>query len=205
MPKQVRLRRGTTAQHATFTGAEGEVTFDTTKKCLVLHDGVTAGGQPVDGFVRLDPGAPLSSQEVRTCLAVTGGDSDTDSFSVVHPARFASQVIVDSDLVGRRVQVQQESLLYAPTLNVDFATFGLKRIDLTGDLSLTATNMMNGRSVMVRLKSDSAAHALSFPPAWRWLGSAAPTALAADKLALLWLWCFGPGESDVMARYLVES
>ena len=29
MPKQVRLRRGTTAQHATFTGAEAEVTFDT--------------------------------------------------------------------------------------------------------------------------------------------------------------------------------
>ena len=39
MPKQVRLRRGTTAQHVTFTGADGEVTVDTTKKVLVVHDG----------------------------------------------------------------------------------------------------------------------------------------------------------------------
>src|SRR6202795_4572016 len=47
MPKQVKLRRGTTAQHATFTGALGEVTVDTTKKTLVCHDGATAGGFPI--------------------------------------------------------------------------------------------------------------------------------------------------------------
>ena len=47
MPKQVRLRRGTNAQHATFAGALGEVTFDTTKKTLICHDGVTAGGFPL--------------------------------------------------------------------------------------------------------------------------------------------------------------
>ena len=51
-----RLRRGTTAQHSAFTGAEGELTFDTTKKVLVIHDGVTAGGKPVDGFAKLNPG-----------------------------------------------------------------------------------------------------------------------------------------------------
>ena len=39
-------RRGTTVEHATFTGADGEVTVDTTKKTLVVHDGVTAGGVP---------------------------------------------------------------------------------------------------------------------------------------------------------------
>lgn len=41
---QVQLRQGTTAQHATFTGAEGELTYNTSKKSLVLHDGITAGG-----------------------------------------------------------------------------------------------------------------------------------------------------------------
>ena len=44
MPKQVRLRRGTTAQHAAFTGALGEVTMDTTRNTLVCHDGATPGG-----------------------------------------------------------------------------------------------------------------------------------------------------------------
>ncbi len=47
MPKQVRFRRGTTAQHATFTGALGEVTFDTERKSLVCHAGATAGGFPL--------------------------------------------------------------------------------------------------------------------------------------------------------------
>src|SRR5437870_5580891 len=44
MPKKVQLRRGTTAQHATFTGAQGELTFDTDKNVVVAHDGATAGG-----------------------------------------------------------------------------------------------------------------------------------------------------------------
>lgn len=47
MSTQLKLRRGTTAQHSTFTGAEGEVTVDTTKDTLVVHDGTTAGGKPV--------------------------------------------------------------------------------------------------------------------------------------------------------------
>lgn len=47
MSKQLKLRRGTTAQHSTFTGASGEVTVDTDKKTLVVHDGTTAGGNPV--------------------------------------------------------------------------------------------------------------------------------------------------------------
>jgi hypothetical protein len=41
---QVQLRRGTTAQHSSFTGAQGELTVDTDKNALVLHDGATAGG-----------------------------------------------------------------------------------------------------------------------------------------------------------------
>jgi len=42
---QVQLRRGTTAQHAVYTGPQGEVTVDTDKNALVLHDGATAGGK----------------------------------------------------------------------------------------------------------------------------------------------------------------
>lgn len=47
MATQLQLRKGTTAEHSTFVGADGEVTVDTTKKALVLHDGVTAGGKPL--------------------------------------------------------------------------------------------------------------------------------------------------------------
>ena len=47
MAKLLKLRRGTTTQHNSFTGAEGEVTVDTDKETLVVHDGSTAGGHPV--------------------------------------------------------------------------------------------------------------------------------------------------------------
>ena len=47
MAKLLKLRRGTTTQHSSFTGAEGEVTVDTDKDVLVVHDGSTAGGHPV--------------------------------------------------------------------------------------------------------------------------------------------------------------
>ena len=47
MAKRVQRRRGTTSEHSNFTGAEGEVTVDTTLDILVVHDGTTAGGHPV--------------------------------------------------------------------------------------------------------------------------------------------------------------
>ena len=47
MAKLLKLRRGTTSQHNTFTGAEGEVTIDTTKDTAVVHDGSQAGGRPL--------------------------------------------------------------------------------------------------------------------------------------------------------------
>lgn len=40
----VQLRRGTDTEHSSFTGAEGEVTVDTTNDTLRVHDGLTAGG-----------------------------------------------------------------------------------------------------------------------------------------------------------------
>jgi hypothetical protein len=47
MPFAFQRRRGTTAQHSSFTGLLGEVTVDTDKKVTVVHDGSTAGGFPM--------------------------------------------------------------------------------------------------------------------------------------------------------------
>jgi hypothetical protein len=47
MAARVKLRRGTTAQHASFTGSQAEVTVNTTKNTLVLHDGSTQGGHEI--------------------------------------------------------------------------------------------------------------------------------------------------------------
>jgi hypothetical protein len=46
MSEQLQLRRGTSSQVASFTGAQGEVVIDTTNNRLVLQDGSTVGGWP---------------------------------------------------------------------------------------------------------------------------------------------------------------
>ncbi len=47
MAKLLKLRRGTTTQHSTFTGAEGECTVDLDKDVIVVHDGSTQAGHPL--------------------------------------------------------------------------------------------------------------------------------------------------------------
>ena len=44
MATRIQFRRGTSSQHASFTGAVGEMTVDTDKDVVVVHDGSTAGG-----------------------------------------------------------------------------------------------------------------------------------------------------------------
>ena len=66
MPTQVQLRRGTTSQNDAFTGAEGEVSVDTTVDTLRVHDGSTAGGH------RLAKYSELNTGDITAVVAGTG-------------------------------------------------------------------------------------------------------------------------------------
>lgn len=44
MDKILKFKRGNTAKNTLYAGADGELTVDTSKKTVVVHDGVTAGG-----------------------------------------------------------------------------------------------------------------------------------------------------------------
>ena len=44
MTTQVQFRKGTTSEHAQFTGALAEITVDTSKNTAVIHDGQDVGG-----------------------------------------------------------------------------------------------------------------------------------------------------------------
>jgi len=47
MSVQIKRRGDTTAAHRTFIGANREITIDTDKRTIVVHDGETAGGFPL--------------------------------------------------------------------------------------------------------------------------------------------------------------
>ena len=71
MAKLLKLRGGTTSQHSSFTGAEREVTVDTDKETLVVHDGSTAGG------------FPLMRNTVEDTTPQLGGNLDVNGNSIV--------------------------------------------------------------------------------------------------------------------------
>jgi len=65
---QVQLRRGTTSDHATFAGAEGEVTVDTDLDTLMVH---TGGGSGTG--VRLAKHSELSAGGGGTVVSIASG------------------------------------------------------------------------------------------------------------------------------------
>jgi len=79
MATQVQFRRGTTGEHSGFTGAVGEVTVDTEKKVVCVHDAVTAGGFPL---LREDfSNSNLSLGSLSSCALKFANDPDTGIMS----------------------------------------------------------------------------------------------------------------------------
>lgn len=73
MPTQLQLRGGTTAQHTTFTGLVREVTVDTTKDTLVVHDGSTVGGHELARADLSNVTLPTSTTYSISAETATGG------------------------------------------------------------------------------------------------------------------------------------
>jgi len=96
---QVQLRRGTTAQHGSFTGAQGELTVDTDKNALVLHDGATAGGKVIGSDIVATGSTTARSLEDRFADVVNVmdygavGDGTTNDTTAITAAIAAGTVI----------------------------------------------------------------------------------------------------------------
>jgi hypothetical protein len=73
----VQLRRGTDTEHSSFTGAEGEVTVDTTNDTLRVHDGTTAGGIRLAKHSELSAGGGGTVVSIASGTGLTGGPITT--------------------------------------------------------------------------------------------------------------------------------
>ena len=129
MAKLLKLRRGTTTQHSSFTGAEGEVTVDTDKETLVVHDGSTAGGHPVAA----EDMANVSSASIAGRLAIdsiattkiAGGALPTD-------VTVASANIVDGTIVN--ADVNASAAIAGTKISPNF---GSQSVVTTGNITLS--------------------------------------------------------------------
>ena len=158
MAKQLKLRRGTTSQHSSFTGAEGEVTVDTDKETLVVHDGSTAGGHPVAA----EDMANVSSANIAGRLA-----NDSIATSKIAAGALPSDVSIDTANVSTNAivnskiadgQINSAKLVDGTIVNVDVSNsaaiagtkispdFGSQNITTTGSATISGELIVNGNT-----------------------------------------------------------
>ena len=118
MATQVQFRRGTTAEHQSFKGAEGEVTVDTSLKTVVIHDALTNGGFPV---LRQDASnSQLERGSTTNCALKFAGDFNT---GIISPA--ADEIALVTGGVSRL------------TIDSNGAATFTGNVQVNGDLSVT--------------------------------------------------------------------
>ena len=99
MAKLLKLRRGTTTQHSSFTGAEGEVTIDTDKDVPVVHDGSTAGGHPVAA----EDMSNVTAANIKGRIASTITNTEVNSSAAIAGTKIAA------DFGYQDVSIQSDS------------------------------------------------------------------------------------------------
>ena len=100
MAKLLKLRRGTTSQHSSFTGAEGECTVDTTKDTLVVHDNSTAGGRPL---LREDVSNLAAGAIVHASIAGDAVDGDNIADDSVNSEHYVDGSIDTAHIADNQV------------------------------------------------------------------------------------------------------
>ena len=148
MAKLLKLRRGTTTQHASFTGAEGEVTVDITKDTAVVHDGSQAGGKPL---AREDmsnvSSASIAGRLGADSIAVTkiaAGTLPTD-------VKVNSANIVDSSIVNS--DINASAAIAGTKISPDF---GSQDITTTGDITANGGDIeISGTEAKLKLTDSN--------------------------------------------------
>ncbi len=144
MAVRVQRRRGTTAQHASFTGAEGELTVNTTTKRLHVHDGATAGGF---AHALLGEVLQLAGGTLTGALTLAG-----DPTSALHAA---TKQYVDALIAGLDIKASVR-LATAAALPANTRTGSVLNADANGALSVDGVAVALNDRVLVRAESSTA-------------------------------------------------
>lgn len=127
MATQIQRRRGTTAQHSTFTGALGELTVDTDKKTVVVHDGITAGGHPLAVASKYAPLASPALTDVPTAPTATAGTNTTQLATTEFVQREKPSAATQAEMeAGTETAIRSMSPLHVAQAIAAKATGGIR-------------------------------------------------------------------------------
>ena len=173
MPTVVQFRRGTTTQNNAFTGAEGELTVDTTLDTLRVHDGSTAGGfelvQKAASQTLTNKTINLTSNTLVATLAqINSAVSDADLASLTGTETLTNKTlttpVLDSPVVNNLLSSPSASftLLDSPT-SINFAaaatTFNVGNIvaGVSSTVNLSTASTSSGFTKTVNIGTGGAA------------------------------------------------
>jgi len=129
MADQLQLRGGTTSEHSTFTGALREITVDTDKDTVVVHDGSTAGGHPL---LKQDlsnlPAGTIDNADINASAAISLSKLATGALPTA--ITVASANIVDGTIVN--ADVNASAAIAGTKISPDF---GSQTVQTTGVIS----------------------------------------------------------------------
>ena len=133
MATQVQFRRGTTAEHTGFKGADGEVTVATSLKTVVIHDAITNGGFPL---LRQDGSNSLFSKsgDLNNCALKFAGDTNT---GLISPANDELSLVTGG---VARLTIDSNGAVTIPG-----------NVTITGTLSATTTNFSDQIALILAL------------------------------------------------------
>lgn len=179
MAQQVQLRRGTTANHSSFTGAAGEVTVDTTLNTLRVHDGSTVGGTALaktanPSFTGTTTTANLTTSGI---LSVSSNASITGTFTVSGNTVAGNSAYTGVLSVNGPAYATIGTLTDGATITPDFGAFNNFTVTLGGNRTLAnPTNLVAGQSGVIYIVQDgTGSRTLSFGGYWKFPGATAPT------------------------------
>jgi len=143
MATAIQRRRGTTSQHSSFTGLAGEITIDTDKNTIVVHDGSTAGGYALAKYTDVSALGGADITDVVAGSGLTGGATSGSATISLDYSNIAGSLVPSANVtydLGSLANQWRDIYVGPGSLYVN----GTKVLeDSSGTIQFTADNNQN--------------------------------------------------------------
>lgn len=191
------------ALNAGFTAVNGDTVDATYLNSFVNTGNVTLATDKVIGRSSSGAGAweeiPCTSAG-RALMSASTASAQLTALGIGSSGTLSGLTLVSAT----RYETVISAISYSSTTTLDFSTNNFQTITLTGDITFNTSNLTSGRAKQVIIAAGASTRTITFP-SWVWLGTGAPSSLAANKSALLTLISTSTTDGAVYATWTVQQ